>query len=100
TVNNDTIAPDVAMTSPLDAQIVSGGVTLSASASDNVGVVGLQFKVDGVNVGAEVTSGLFEYPWDSSTVANGPHTVTAVARDGAGNRTTAAVLTVVVENGF
>jgi hypothetical protein len=100
TVDNDTIAPTVAMTSPVEAAIVSGNVTLSASASDNVGVVGLQFKIDGVNLGAEVTSGSFNYVWNSSTAANGPHVVTAVARDAAGNQRTASVLTVVVANLF
>jgi len=99
-VENDTIAPNVAVTSPGDAETVSGSVTLSASASDNVAVVGLQFKVDGVNVGAEVTSGSFQYAWDSSTVGDGPHVVTAVARDAAGNHSTALVHAIVVANLF
>ena len=88
------------MTSPVDAAIVSGSVILSASAADNVGVAGLQFKIDGVNLGAEVTSGSFNYAWDSRTVGNGPHIVTAVARDAAGNQRTAQLLTVVVANLF
>jgi hypothetical protein len=99
-VENDTLAPDVAVSSPVDAAVVSGNVTLSANASDNVGVVGLQFEVDGVNIGAELTSGAFQYTWDSVSVANGLHVVTAVARDAAGNQRTASVHTVVVANLF
>jgi len=30
-------------------------VSVTASASDNVGVAGVQFKLDGTNMGAEVT---------------------------------------------
>jgi len=97
TVNNDTTAPTVAMTSPTDAATVSGSVTLTANASDNVGVVGVQFKVDGFNVGAEATIGPYEQVWDSRTAANGTHVLTAVARDAAGYQQTASV-TVVVTN--
>src|SRR2546425_8968119 len=52
----DTTPPTVSITAPAASATVAGTVTVSASATDNVGVVGVQFKLDGANVGAEVTS--------------------------------------------
>ena len=63
-----------------------------------MGVVGVQFKVDGVNVGAEDTSAPYGVSWASTAVANGPHSVTAVARDAAGNVTTSAPVSITVSN--
>ena len=101
TVDNaapDTQAPTVAVTAPAAGATVSGSVPLAANAADNVAVVGVQFKVDGTNVGAEDTTGPYEGSWNSATVANGNHTLTAVARDAAGNATTSAPVSVTVSN--
>ena len=46
----------MSLTAPASDATVSGTVTLSAAASDNVGVAGVQFKLDGVNLGAEDTT--------------------------------------------
>src|SRR5207249_6818776 len=52
----DPVSPLVAITDPIDGSTVSGtAVKVTATASDNVGVVGVQFKLDGVNLGAEDT---------------------------------------------
>ena len=93
----DTTAPTVSLTSP-SASTVSGSVTISATASDNVGVVGVQFKLDGANLGTEYTSSPYSLSWNTTTIANGSHTLTAVARDAAGNKTTSAAKTVTVNN--
>ena len=66
---------------------MSGTVTLSATATDNVGVAGVQFKVDGANLSAEDTSSPYSVSWNTTTAANGTHTLTALARDAAGNTT-------------
>ena len=71
---------------------------MSAAASDNVGVAGVQFKLDGANLGAEKTSAPYSVSWDTTTVSNGTHTLTAVARDAAGNSGTSAPVTVNVSN--
>jgi len=97
-VNNDTTAPIVAIMSPAEAAIVGGSVSVTASASDNVAVAGVQFKLDGVNLGAEITTGPYEHVWDSTTAVNGAHVLTAVARDAAGNERTALTVAVVVTN--
>jgi len=94
----DTTPPAASITSPASGATVSGTTTLSASASDNVGVVGVQFVVDGANAGAEDMTSPYSVSWNTTTVASGSHTLTAVARDAAGNRTTSAPVTVTVSN--
>src|SRR5262249_55349546 len=71
---------------------------VTASASDNVGVAGVQFRLDGANLGAEDTAAPFSVSWNTSGAGNGTHTLTATARDAAGNSTTSAALTVTVSN--
>jgi hypothetical protein len=95
----DTTPPTVAITAPAHNATVSGSaVTVSANASDNVGVVGVQFKLDGNNLGSEDTSAPHAIAWNTTAVPNGSHALTAVARDAAGNATTAASITVMVSN--
>ena len=96
--NTDTTAPTVSITAPENGTTVSGTQTLTATANDNVGVVGVQFKLDGANLGAEDTSAPYSINWDTSGVATGTHTLTAVARDAAGNFTTSAAVTVTVSS--
>ena len=97
-MSSDITAPTVTMTAPAAGATVSGSVTVSATASDNVGVVGVQFKLDGVNLGAEDTATPFSTTWNTTTSSNGSHTLTAVARDAAGNTATATSVTVTVNN--
>lgn len=59
----DVAPPVVAVTSPADAGMVSGSLT-EADASDDVRVGGVQFKVDGVNLGLELVSAPWVIPWD------------------------------------
>ncbi|MEW5799514.1 MAG: glycosyl hydrolase family 18 protein [Bacteroidota bacterium] len=88
---SDVTAPTVSITSPANGSTVSGTVTVGANASDNVGVAGVQFTVDGANIGNEDVSAPYSLSWNSTLVANGTHTISAVARDAAGNMTTASV---------
>jgi uncharacterized protein DUF4082/Big-like domain-containing protein len=98
TVDNDTTAPTVAVTAPAAGSTVSDTVTVSANASDNVAVVGVQLKLDGANLGAELTAAPYNFSWNTTATANGAHTLTAVARDAAGNTTTSAAVGVTVNN--
>jgi hypothetical protein len=95
----DTTPPTIAMTGPLAGATVSGKVTLSASATDNVGVAGVQFMLDGVNLGVQVTTPPYAVTWDTTTAASGAHTLSAVARDTSGNTGTSTSVTVTVANG-
>ena len=95
----DNTPPSVSMSAPLPGTTVSGNVTVSGSASDNVGVVGVQFLLDGVSLGAEDQSAPYAVQWDSTTATNGTHTLTARARDAAGNTmTTSGGFIVTVSN--
>src|SRR5437762_10802917 len=99
TVFNDTTPPSVSITSPASGTIVGGTISVTASASDNVGVVGVQFLLDGLNTGAEAAAAPYSASWNTTTASNGSHSLTAVARDAAGNRTTSAPVAVTVSNG-
>ena len=92
--------PTVSLTAPAPNATVSGNVALTANASDDVGVTGVQFQVDGLNVGAEVQSAPYTTQWNAAGLPNGLHTVTAVARDAVGHTTQSAVVTVYVANGM
>jgi hypothetical protein len=94
----DTTPPTVAITTPANAATVSGTINVTASASDNVGVAGVQFFLDRV-VRADVTTAPYSVPWDTTTASNGSHTLNAVARDAAGNTATSASVAVTVSNG-
>ena len=94
----DGTPPSVSITAPAAGVSVSGTVTVSASALDNVGVAGVQFKLDGANLGAEDTAAPYAVAWNTSGASVGAHTLTAVARDAAGNTATAAAVSVTVAN--
>jgi hypothetical protein len=102
TVNNapppDTQAPTVSFANPANGATVTGTIAVIATANDNVGVTGVQFRVDGTALGAEDTSAPYTASFNTSTVSNGSHTVTALARDAAGNQSALASLTVTVSN--
>ena len=101
TVNNvaSNQPPTVSVTQPANNATVSGTATVSANANDDTGVAGVQFRLDGTNLGVEDTSAPFTLQWDTTSVANGSHTLTAVARDGPGLTTTSTPITVTVSNG-
>ncbi len=95
----DTSAPSVSLTAPTSNSSVSNTVTVSASASDNVGVAGVQFKLDGANLGAEDTAAPYSTSWNTVSSSNGSHTLTAVAKDTTGNIGTSGSAMVTVANG-
>jgi glucose/arabinose dehydrogenase len=95
----DTTPPTVAVTSPAGGSTVSGGIQLSATASDDVGVASVQFRLDGNDLGAPDTSFPYAATWDTTAAGNGTHKLTAVARDSSGNPATSAEVSVTVSNG-
>lgn len=89
-------APNVAITSPADAAgFISGDVVnITATATDNGSVTQVQFFVDGVSVGTDLTS-----PYAATYAATlGNHTITAVATDNLGLTATSAAVTISVVN--
>lgn len=96
----DQTGPTVSLGAPSAGAVVNGSsTTVSATASDNVGVAGVQFKLDGANLGTEDTTGpTYSTTWNTTTATNGTHSLTAVARDAAGNTTTSTAVSVTVDN--
>ena len=101
TVNSgipDTSPPTISITSPLPGAAVGSTITISASANDNVGVVGVQFLLDGASLGSEVIIPPYSTSWDTGTTTPGSHNLAARARDIAGNSTTSASVPVTVQS--
>jgi peptidoglycan hydrolase-like protein with peptidoglycan-binding domain len=69
----DIIPPTVSMTAPSSGATLSGSsVTLTATASDNVALASVQFKVDSSNVGSAVTVAPYTTSWNSTGVVELP----------------------------
>lgn len=94
----DTTKPTVSLTAPTNGSTVSGTVTLTATASDASGIAGVQFQVNGANVGSEDTGSPYSVSWNTTGVTNGTYSVTAIARDTPGNVQTSSTVTVTVSN--
>ncbi|ADJ29604.1 right-handed parallel beta-helix repeat-containing protein [Nitrosococcus watsonii] len=97
-LNADEVPPVVAITDPDVGVTVSGTVNVAATASDDNAIAGVQFKLDGANLGGEDTAAPYEVSWDTAAVANGPYELTAVARDTANNTTVSDPVNVTVDN--
>lgn len=80
----DTTPPSVSLISPASGATVSGSVTVSANATDNVGVSKVEFYVDSVLKNTDSVSP-YSFALDSKLLANASHTLTAKAYDAAGN---------------
>jgi hypothetical protein len=87
-IESDVDAPTVAITSPVDGASVSRWIRITAVADDNVGVASVQFFADGTAVTTDTTA-----PYTASwrTRISGPHVLTAVATDAAGNTATSSI---------
>ncbi len=91
-------APTVAISSHQDGDEVTGrSVALAAGASDDGRVAKVEFLVDGAAVASDTTAP-FQATWDSTTKADGAHTLAARATDDAGNIKTSSAASVTVRN--
>jgi Bacterial Ig domain/Fibronectin type III domain len=93
----DTTPPTVRLTAPANGANITGTTTLSAVASDDTAVDHVLFRVDGNTVNTD-SSAPYSYLWDSTSVADGSHSVTALAVDTAGNSTPSLAADVTVDN--
>jgi hypothetical protein len=87
----DTTVPTVSITSPANGATVSGSVTVTVSASDNVGVTSTAISIDGGSYTTSLT-------WATTGVADGSHTIQARAGDAAGNYGYSSTISVTVKN--
>ena len=93
--DRDETAPTVSVNAVSGS--VNRTVSLGATASDNVGVTSVDFRVDGNSIGTASASP-FTVQWNTGAVADGAHAVTAIATDAAGNSTTSSAVNVTVQN--
>ncbi len=91
-------APTVSITSPVTNAVVKGTQNLAVNVTDAQGIANVQYKLDGGNLGSPVTATPYGLAWDTTKVANGKHTLTAVATNTANLSTTSTSVTVDVEN--
>ncbi|HZH74456.1 MAG TPA: S8 family serine peptidase, partial [Archangium sp.] len=96
-VLEQTPPPQVALTGPAAEAPLSGTVTLTATATDDVGVVKVEFYAGKHLLGTD-TSPPYEWVWDTATASNGPHTVTVRAYDDSCGRTDSAPVDVAIQN--
>ena len=94
----DTTPPTVSITVPANGATVAGTIAVTASAADNVGVAGVQFLLDGANLGSEVLASPFTLQWNTTTASIGTHTLSAIARDLSSNTSTSTDVSVTVSN--
>jgi hypothetical protein len=97
TVNNDAIAPTASISSPLAGATVNGTVTVSATATDNIGVIKAELYVNGT-LSATLTTAPYNFNWDSTLTANGSCPLAVKAYDAAGNVGTSGTVTVTLAN--
>jgi hypothetical protein len=97
----DSSAPTASFTNPRSGTTVRDALSVEISASDNVGVAQVDLLVNGAVVESEtlpVSPGVYAFAWDSKSVSDGTHTLSAVAVDAAGNRGSAQPIDVIVAN--
>ncbi|HYO70840.1 MAG TPA: Ig-like domain-containing protein, partial [Archangium sp.] len=94
---DDVTAPEVSLSSPSEGAWVAGQLTVTANASDDYGVQRVEFYDGETLIGTDATAP-YSVIWNTRTVANGPHTLTARAHDTAGNRATSAPIAIMVDN--
>ncbi len=80
----DTTAPVANVTSPTNGATVSGTITVSATATDNVGVTKVELYVDGVLKGTD-TASPYSFSLDTTTLSNASHAISVRAYDAANN---------------
>lgn len=91
----DTTPPSVAITFPISGATVVGVVTVAVEAADPGGIVLVGFKLDGAIKRSDQTPP-YTWSWDTALSSVGPHTLVAIAKDGAGNVGTSQPVAVTV----
>jgi len=89
--------PQVTITSPAYGDVLSGEVAITAEATDDVAVTQVEFLLDGNSLVVD-SEAPYETGWDTTSVDDGQHTITAIATDTGGNKATQTIA-VVVQNG-
>jgi subtilisin family serine protease/PKD repeat protein len=95
--SGDNTAPTAALTAPASGATVLGTVTVTADASDNVGVTRVSFFANGAVIGTDTTAP-YSVTWDTTQGGNGAISLVAKAYDAGGNVGSSAAVLVNVNN--
>jgi hypothetical protein len=93
----DITPPVTQITAPANGATLSSTVTVTATATDNIGVTSVQIYIDGSLAASGATSPL-NFSWNTGNTTNGTHTIYSTASDAAGNQGTSTTITVTVNN--
>lgn len=93
----DTTPPSTYITSPVNNVTVSGIISVSVSASDNVGVSKVELYINGTLFASD-SSSPFSFTWDTTKLTDGSYSLKVLAYDSAGNAGQSASVTVTVLN--
>jgi len=86
TVHNAAVTgPSVQLTSPTNGSIVSATISLYAQVGSSLPIQSVSFFVDFVEIGSALTAPPYVIAWDTTTVPDGPHTITVSASDSQAN---------------
>jgi len=87
---SDTTPPTVKIANPWNGTYLSMSTKINVTASDNVGVASIVVLADGVQIASTNLSSL-SFAWNTNKVAKGAHTLTATAKDAAGNAASSSI---------
>ena len=94
------VPPAITLTGPAEGSLVTGQTQLSAVVDDDAPITRLQFFVDGLPVGAPLTSAPYSMTWNSVGLNPAlPHTLSARATDALGRSGVSGNVNVQVDNG-
>ena len=94
----DTTPPWVSILAPVYGSTVTGSIEVVADATDDRGVAGVRFTLDGEPLGEAVDTPPYVITWDTRSTPNGEHTLTAIAWDAADNHGSSVPFRIRVEN--
>jgi uncharacterized membrane protein len=94
----DTTPPSTSVIAPSNGATVSSTVSVTATASDNIAVTKMEIYIDGALKASNTNATSLTYSWNTTTAANGAHTIVSKAYDAAGNVGTSVTIAVTVSN--
>jgi chitodextrinase len=95
--SRDTTPPTISITEPQNGSTVSGTITVSGTASDNVGVTKVNLRIDDTFAQTD-DAPPWSFSWDTTAIPDGNHNLTLKAFDAAGNEGVSPAVTVTVAN--
>lgn len=94
---SDTARPVVSMTRPATGATLTGIVTVSADARDNIGITRVDFYQNSVRFDKDTTNP-YSVEWNTTLMTDGSYSLYAVAYDAAGNQQRSNTVSVVIHN--